>query len=105
MIQIITDPTDASDASTTDDPADPSGDVEETRAQTILALTGDARLEMQHTKQIVRVVMELMVMDRLDELFKVMTEESVNAIIDGKVLCQASGITLRIKRLRIGRFR
>ena len=81
-----TDPTDASDASTTDDPADPSGDVEETRAQTILALTGDAECGtatyQTNCQGCHGADGDGPVGTNLQGW--VMTEESVNAIIDGK---------------------
>ncbi len=80
------DPTDASDASTADDPADPSGDVEETRAQTILALTGDASAGtatyQTNCQGCHGADGDGPVGTNLQGW--VMTEESVNAIIDGK---------------------
>ncbi|MEC8051221.1 MAG: cytochrome c, partial [Myxococcota bacterium] len=71
---------------TADDPADPSGDVEETRAQTILALTGDASAGtatyQTNCQGCHGADGDGPVGTNLQGW--VMTEESVNAIIDGK---------------------
>ena len=80
------DASDASDASGTDDPADPSGNSEETRAQTILALTGDssagATTYQTNCQGCHGDDGDGPVGTNLQGW--VMTEESVNAIIDGK---------------------
>ena len=81
-----TDPTDASDASATDDPSDPTDTAEESRAQTILALTGDAAsgstLYQTNCQGCHGADGDGPVGTNLKGW--VMTEESVNAIIEGK---------------------
>ena len=81
-----TDPTDASDASSTDDPSDPSDTAEETRAQTILALTGDASAGTATYETNCQGCHGADGDGPVGTNLQgwVMTEESVNAIIDGK---------------------